>query len=359
MHCNSAHRGCVSALKSGAHAPRRAASRALRTADKLDTQDWRAVAATVHRVGMCLANDSALNPRWIVYEPSMLTTASTATRPTRPTRPGKVWLIGAGPGDPELLTLKAVRALAQADVILLDDLTDDAVLAHARPSARVVRVGKRGGCKSTPQAFIERLMLRSARAGHTVARVKGGDPFVFGRGGEEMLALRAAGIEVEVVSGITAGIAAPAALGIPVTHRDVARGVTFITGHTHDGTPPNWQALAAGGTTLVIYMGMRHLAQICTALQAGGMRADMPAAVIESGTRATQRQVASTLSALAADANAARLASPAIIVIGAVAALAQGAALAPMLAPSPRSPPASLIAVLPASPAAPRVLRAA
>lgn len=359
MHCNSAHRGCVSALKGGAHAPRRAASRALRTADKLDTQDWRAVAATVHRVGMCLANDSALNPRWIVYEPSMLTTASTATRPTRPTRPGKVWLIGAGPGDPELLTLKAVRALAQADVILLDDLVDDAVLAHARPGARVVRVGKRGGCKSTPQAFIERLMLRSARAGHTVARVKGGDPFVFGRGGEEMLALRAAGIEVEVVSGITAGIAAPAALGIPVTHRDVARGVTFITGHTHDGTPPNWQALAAGGTTLVIYMGMRHLAQICTALQAGGMRADMPAAVIESGTRATQRQVASTLSALAADANAARLASPAIIVIGAVAALAQGAALAPRLAPSPRSPPASLIAVLPASPAAPRVLRAA
>ncbi len=247
--------------------------------------------------------------------------------PSCSTRPGKVWLIGAGPGDPELLTLKAVRALALADVILLDDLADDAVLAHARPGARVVRVGKRGGCKSTPQAFIERLMLRSARAGQTVARVKGGDPFVFGRGGEEMLALRAAGIEVEVVSGITAGIAAPAALGIPVTHRDTARGVTFITGHTHDGTPPNWQALAAGGTTLVIYMGMRHLAPICTALCAGGMRADMPAAVIESGTRATQRQVVSTLSALAADAARAGLASPAVIVIGAVAALAHSAVL--------------------------------
>ena len=241
-------------------------------------------------------------------------------------RPGKVWLIGAGPGDPELLTLKAVRALAQADVILLDDLVDDAVLAHARPGARVVRVGKRGGCKSTPQAFIGRLMLRSARAGHTVARVKGGDPFVFGRGGEEMLALRAAGIEVEIVSGVTAGIAAPAALGIPVTHRDVARGVTFITGHTHDGTPPNWRALAAGGTTLVIYMGMHHLAQICAGLLTGGMRADMPAAVIESGTRATQRQVVSTLGALAADAARTGLASPAVIVIGAVAALAHSAA---------------------------------
>src|SRR5258708_5617925 len=135
---------------------------------------------------------------------------------------GKVYLIGAGPGDPELLTLKAVRALAQADVVLIDNLVDRRVLEFA-PRARVIEVGKRGGCKSTAQAFIERKMVQFARQGMTVARVKGGDPFVFGRGGEEMQALIAAGIEVEVVPGITAGIGVPAALGIPVTHRELAR----------------------------------------------------------------------------------------------------------------------------------------
>src|SRR5258706_9381271 len=139
---------------------------------------------------------------------------------------GKVWLIGAGPGDPELITLKAVRVLGAADVILVDDLVDRRVLAHVRPGARVIEVGKRGGCKSTPQAFIEKLMVRLARRGAVVARLKGGDPFVFGRGGEELAALRAAGLEAEAVCGITAGLAAPAALGIPVTHRDAARGVT-------------------------------------------------------------------------------------------------------------------------------------
>jgi len=238
---------------------------------------------------------------------------------------GKVYLLGAGPGDPELLTLKAVRALARADVVLIDDLVNRAVLEHVRPQARIVEVGKRGGCKSTPQAFIQKLMLRLARSGRVVARVKGGDPFVFGRGGEELEALRAAGVDCEVINGITAGIAAPAALGIPVTHRDYAVGVTFVTGHTKSGGGPNWQALAATGTTLVIYMGIANLAGICGDLLAAGMRADMPAAAIQSGTCEEQREVVATLGLLHRMVVAAGLSSPAIVVIGEVARLAHGA----------------------------------
>ena len=240
-----------------------------------------------------------------------------------PPRPGKVWLIGAGPGDPELLTLKAVRVLGLADVVLVDALVDRAVLTHVRPGARIIEAGKRGGCKSTPQAFIERLMVRHARAGQTVARVKGGDPFVFGRGGEEMLALRAAGIEHEVVSGITAGIGVPAALGIPVTHRALTCGVTLVTGHTGDGLGPDWQALAAGGTTLVIYMGMGKLDAIAASLCAAGLPSDMPAAAIQSGTRDAQRHVVATLDTLAREVASARLGSPAIVVVGAVVGLAR------------------------------------
>src|SRR3954465_14347801 len=137
---------------------------------------------------------------------------------------GKVFLIGAGPGDPELMTLKAARGLGGADVILIDELVSRGCLAHARSDARVIEVGKRGGCKSTSQLFIHKAMLEMARSGHTVARLKGGDPFIFGRGGEELEALLAAGIEVEVIPGVTAGTAIPAALGIPVTHRALARG---------------------------------------------------------------------------------------------------------------------------------------
>jgi len=175
---------------------------------------------------------------------------------------GKVFLIGAGPGDVELLTLKAMRALGLADVALIDDLVNREVLHFLRPGARVIEVGKRGGCRSTPQAFIERQMVRFARQGLCVARVKGGDPFVFGRGGEELEVLRAAGIEVEVVSGITSGIGVAAALGIPVTHRNFAHGVTLVTGHTRSGDAPNWEALVRSGTTLVVYMGIGNLPQI-------------------------------------------------------------------------------------------------
>jgi uroporphyrin-III C-methyltransferase len=237
---------------------------------------------------------------------------------------GKVFLVGAGPGDPELLTLKAVRALGAADVILIDALVNRAVLAHVRLDARVVEVGKRGGCKSTPQAFIERLMVRLAKSGRVVARVKGGDPFVFGRGGEELECLRAAGIACEVVSGITAGIGVPASLGIPVTHRDCAAGVTFVTGHTKGADhAPNWPALAAGGTTLVIYMGIGNLPAIRAALLAGGMRADMPAAAIQSGTLDGQRQVIATLDTLQQRIAAAGLTSPAIVVVGEVVRMAR------------------------------------
>src|SRR5262252_9250711 len=151
-----------------------------------------------------------------------------------------VTLIGAGPGDPELLTLKAARALAAADVVLVDELVNRGCLAHVRTGAKVIEVGKRGGCKSTPQAFIEKLLVLYCKEGKNVVRLKGGDPFVFGRGGEEVEALRAQGVEVEVIPGVTAGTAVPAALGIPVTHRELARSVTFVTGHTKDGLKPDW-----------------------------------------------------------------------------------------------------------------------
>jgi uroporphyrin-III C-methyltransferase len=242
---------------------------------------------------------------------------------------GKVYLIGAGPGDPELLTLKAARLLATADVLLMDDLVDRRVLAHARPGARVIRVGKRGGCRSTPQAFIERLMVRLARAGAVVARIKGGDPFVFGRGAEELARLLDRGVEVEVVSGVTAGIAAPATLGVPVTHREVARGVTFLTGHTHDGFEPHWGALAAAGTTLVVYMGMARLPALVAGMIAGGFSPATPACAIENATLPAQRQVFAPLAALPQAVAAAGLGSPAVLVIGEVVRFARTAGRVP------------------------------
>ncbi|HEV8095196.1 MAG TPA: uroporphyrinogen-III C-methyltransferase [Burkholderiales bacterium] len=238
---------------------------------------------------------------------------------------GKVFLIGAGPGDPELMTLKAVRALRAADVVLVDDLVNRECLAHARPDARIIRVGKRGGCRSTPQQFIDKLLVRYAKQGRTIARLKGGDPFVFGRGGEEMLTLTQAGIEVEVIPGITAGIGVPAALGIPVTHRRIASGVIFLTGHTEDGGEPNWDALARSGLTLVIYMGVSRLQRIIAELRKAGMPAEMPACVIENGTLATQRQRVTTLGNLSAEG----FGSPAIVVVGDVVRFAQVATAVP------------------------------
>src|SRR5450830_366034 len=235
---------------------------------------------------------------------------------------GKVYLIGAGPGDPDLITIKAVNALALAQVVLIDDLVNRALLAHA-PNARVIEVGKRGGCKSTPQHFINRMMIALAEQGQIVARLKGGDPFLFGRGGEEMLALQGAGIAVEIVPGITSGIAVPASIGIPVTHREYTHGVTFVTGHTQDGASPNWSALTATGTTLVIYMGIKHLSEIVNDILKTGMPASTPVAAIQQGTLPEQRHIISTLGMLPMVVKQAGLASPAIIVVGDVVRLAQ------------------------------------
>lgn len=243
---------------------------------------------------------------------------------------GKVVLIGAGPGDPELLTLKAARALGEADVVLVDDLVNREILRHA-PQARIVEVGKRGGCKSTPQHFINRMMIALARQGQTVARLKGGDAFLFGRGGEEMLALRAAGIEVQIVPGITSGTAVPATLGIPVTHRGLTHGVTFVTGHTQDGGAVNWCALVESRTTLVIYMGMKNLPEIVSGLLDAGLPAETPAAIIQHGTLAQQQQVITDIASLPLAANREKLASPALIVVGDVVSLAQSETLAQAL----------------------------
>jgi uroporphyrin-III C-methyltransferase len=226
---------------------------------------------------------------------------------------GKVYLIGAGPGDPELMTLKAARALGRADVVLVDELVNRGCLAHARSGAKVIEVGKRGGCKSTPQAFIEKLLIQFSRQGLIVARLKGGDPFVFGRGGEELEALLANGIEVEVIPGIAAGLGVPAALGIPVTHRGAALGVTFVTGHTRDGNEPDWNALARSGTTLVIYMGVKNFERIKQSLLQA-MDPQTPACIIENGTLKTQRQRIATLGTL----TAVGFQGPAVIVVGEV-----------------------------------------
>jgi uroporphyrin-III C-methyltransferase len=239
----------------------------------------------------------------------------------------KVWLVGAGPGDPELLTLKAVKALNRADIVMIDDLVNPAVLEHCT-NARVVPVGKRGGCRSTPQAFIHRLMLRYARQGKCVVRLKGGDPCIFGRGSEEVDWLSAHGIEVEMVNGITAGLAGATQCGIPLTLRGVARGVTLVTAHTQDDSTLNWAALAQGGTTLVVYMGVAKLADIRESLLAGGMRADMPVALIENASLPQQRECRSSLHAMHQDALAFQLKSPAILVIGEVASQQQHAAIA-------------------------------
>ncbi len=230
-----------------------------------------------------------------------------------------VSLIGAGPGDPELLTLKAVKALGRADVVLVDDLVNPEILQHC-PRARIVHVGKRGGCRSTPQEFIQRLMLRYARQGLRVARLKGGDPCIFGRGGEEAQWLNDHGVACDIVNGITAGLAAATSAGIPLTQRGMAQGVTLITAHSQDGATPDWSGLARSGTTLVVYMGVAKVHDMRSQLLAAGMAPDTPVAMIERASLPGQRVCASTLTAMAADAQAFRLRSPAVLVIGDVAA---------------------------------------
>jgi len=229
-------------------------------------------------------------------------------------------LVGAGPGDPELLTLKAVKAIASATVILVDDLVNEAVLEHASPTARIVHVGKRGGCISTSQAFIDKLMIQAVQDGENVVRLKGGDPFIFGRGGEEVEHLRAAGIDVAVVNGITSGLAGMSNLGAPLTHREHAHGVVFVTGHAKPGdTGTDWVQLAhtahQAKLTLVIYMGVSSVAHIRQGLLSG-LPAATPVAVVQHASLPTQRQALTTLEDLVNTVQREQLQSPSIIVVG-------------------------------------------
>ncbi len=238
-------------------------------------------------------------------------------------RPGVVYLVGAGPGDPGLMTLRAADLLADADTVLYDRLIPSSALARARPDAELVYVGKEPGSAQLPQEEIERLMIDRARAGRVVVRLKGGDPFVFGRGGEEAEALAGAGVEFEVVPGVTAGVAAPAYAGIPVTHRDEASAVAFVTGHedpAKDGSALDWNALAAFPGTLVLYMGLKRLPEIAEHLIAAGRDGGEPAAAVERGTTPAQRTVTATLAELPAAAADAGIGPPAVILTGAVAA---------------------------------------
>ena len=254
--------------------------------------------------------------------------------PSGPARPhlgtgGQCTLVGAGPGDPELLTVKALKAIQAATVLLVDDLVSDAIVAHASPSARIVYVGKRGGCKSTPQAFIEKLMLMAVNEGENVVRLKGGDPFIFGRGGEEVEHLRAAGVPVTVISGITAGLAGLTSLGAPLTHREHAHGVVFVTGHAKPGdTGTDWKALARTARdaklTLVIYMGVSGAATNEQELLSG-LPALTPVAIIQHASLRHQRHAITTLAQLQATITAQGLGSPSVIVVGDVV---RGVALA-------------------------------
>jgi uroporphyrin-III C-methyltransferase len=242
---------------------------------------------------------------------------------------GKVYLIGAGPGDVELLTLKAVRALSAADVVLMDELVNPAVLEFATNAEKVINVGKRGGVKSTPQELIHQQMVELALSGKTVARVKGGDPFVFGRGGEELKVLRDKGVEVEVISGITSGIAVPAALGIPLSHREYAQTIIFTTGHSKpDGKEPDWESLVATGGTLVIFMGITNIESIVEQLLSAGLLPDTPAAAVANGTLPEQRSVITTIAELPVAVSRLAIKSPAIVIVGQVVALARQIELA-------------------------------
>lgn len=245
---------------------------------------------------------------------------------------GRCFLVGAGPGDPELLTIKALKAIQSATLLLVDDLVSDEIVALASPSARVIRVGKRGGCISTPQEFIERLMLMAVREGEIVVRLKGGDPFIFGRGGEEAEHLRAAGVHVEVINGITSGLAAPSSLGISLTHREHAHGVVLVTGHAgHGNEGVNWRELGhmaqRAKLTLVIYMGVSSAREIESGLLSGGLDVQTPAALISNASKQKQSHVIAELGQLADTLKESGLGSPCVFVIGDVVRTGDPAAL--------------------------------
>lgn len=253
-------------------------------------------------------------------------TASAAFRPAG-FPPGQVWLVGAGPGDPGLLTLHALSALERADAVVYDALVGPAVLELVPPRAARHFAGKRGGRPSARQPDISRRLIALARAGNRVVRLKGGDPFVFGRGGEEALALVRAGVPFRVVPGIAAGLGGLAYAGIPLTHRAANASVSFVTGHDASGETPetvDWPALARGSQAIVVYMGLRHLERIAARLRAGGRRADEPVAIVSRAATPEQTVLETTLGACAADAAAAGAPAPALVVVGEIVRLRAG-----------------------------------
>ncbi len=262
-----------------------------------------------------------------------------SSRPAAPPRAGEVWLVGAGPGDPELLTVKALRILQSADVVVHDRLTPPAILDLARPDARLIDVGKRKSRHTLPQEDINRLLTALALDGLTVVRLKGGDPFMFGRGGEELEACRAAGVVAHVVPGVTASLAAAAAAGAPLTHRGLAQAVTFVTGHAASGETPelDWTSLARTNQTVVVYMGLSTAPAVAGNLMAAGRAGSTPVLIVENASLPGERRVASTLLGLAQAVEG--LDGPAILIIGETAALAD-------VAPPVREPaavPAALV----------------
>jgi uroporphyrin-III C-methyltransferase len=237
--------------------------------------------------------------------------------------PGEVWLTGAGPGDPRLLTLLALHALRSAEDIVHDALVDARILALAGPAARLHFAGKRGGKPSPHQRDINETIIALARAGRRVLRLKGGDPFVFGRGGEEALALTRAGIRFRVIPGVTAGLAGAALAGVPATTRDTNHAVILASGHraVDETAAADWERIARTGQPIVLYMAMAHLAAITAAFQRGGLPADTPVAIVSAATTPEERVLDTRLGSAAADAAAAGIGPPAIIVVGATAAL--------------------------------------
>jgi uroporphyrin-III C-methyltransferase len=242
--------------------------------------------------------------------------------------PGQVWLVGAGPGDPELLTIKALKVLQTASVVVHDGLVSDEILDLAPASARRISVAKRKSRHSYSQDEINRMLVAFALEGLNVVRLKGGDPFIFGRGGEELEACREAGVDCHIIPGVTAALAAGASAGAPLTHRGSAQAVTFVTGHAAKGGEPDldWESLAKANQTVVIYMGLSMAAPIAARLLAAGRAGATPALIVENASRADERRIVTTLSGLAEAA--ASLSGPALLIVGEAMALAQGSALA-------------------------------
>ena len=244
-----------------------------------------------------------------------------ATASGAPSAPGEVTLVGAGPGDPELLTLKALRALQDADLILHDRLVPQSILDLARRDAARISVGKAAGSVGSTQAQINSLLIEHAQQGKRVVRLKGGDPFIFGRGGEELEALAQARINFSVVPGVTAAAGCAAYAGIPLTHRDHAHSVTFVTAHTGNGREPDWRALATPGATAVFYMGLTRVQRIAARLMEHGAAPNLPAAIVAQGTLQNQRVVAATLATIGDASSRANMESPALLIVGEVVAL--------------------------------------